>query len=115
MHGASIRSAAFIRIEEERCGKAVSGGEPVEIKNIFADCPSRLPVDDEEKVIDDLQVVACTMLDEKGCIDEQEWKDATGQDQVLQELIRNLGREVAIKLVRPWMIDVELLEEKKIM
>ncbi|KAJ1136924.1 hypothetical protein NDU88_003338 [Pleurodeles waltl] len=46
---------------------------------------------DDEQVCDDLLVVACTMLDEKGCIDEQEWKDAVSQDQVLQELIRNLG------------------------
>ncbi|KAJ1119818.1 hypothetical protein NDU88_008003 [Pleurodeles waltl] len=53
------------------------------------------------------------MLDENGCIDEEEWKDVVRQDQVLQELIRNLGREVANKLVRPWMIDVESLEEEK--
>ncbi|KAJ1170815.1 hypothetical protein NDU88_002686 [Pleurodeles waltl] len=46
---------------------------------------------EDEDISDDLQVFACTMLDEKGCIDEEEWKDAVKQDQVLQELIGCLG------------------------
>ncbi|KAJ1172961.1 hypothetical protein NDU88_004803 [Pleurodeles waltl] len=41
---------------------------------------------------DDFHVVACTTLDEKECISEEEWKEAVNQDKVLQELIGRLSR-----------------------
>ncbi|KAJ1210469.1 hypothetical protein NDU88_005833 [Pleurodeles waltl] len=62
---------------------------------MFVDCLSRLPVDaeEEEDNTDDFHVVACTRLNEKECISEEEWKEAVNQDKVLQELIWRLSSE----------------------
>ncbi|KAJ1180864.1 hypothetical protein NDU88_006079 [Pleurodeles waltl] len=46
----------------------------------------------EDEMSDDFSVVACTMLDEKDCVKEEEWKEAVKQDKVLQELTEWLSR-----------------------
>ncbi|KAJ1120852.1 hypothetical protein NDU88_009001 [Pleurodeles waltl] len=59
----------------------------VQGKNVFTDCLSRLLMaSDAEEDEDDFSVVACTMLDEKECVLEEEWRNAVPKDKVFQTL-----------------------------